>query len=174
MLNKINSILFYFSFLSFVVNIVVYFMGFIEIIDAINYALIIFGFIGLTLGLMLTKKSPLPLKLAIVGLIGAGSLIWIISIFKIIDFAIFWRYALLLIFSGIIWAIWNKVFVRGTGVMKVIFALSGLMLILCTLLTCFSFFDNSDVLFYSLVAFTASTVIILLVHTLRSRKKVNP
>ncbi len=173
MLNKINSILFYLSFLSFLVNIVIYFMGFIEIIDAINYALIIFGFIGLTLGLMLTKKSPLPLKLAIVGLIGAGSLIWIFAIFKVIDFAVFWRYALLLIFSGIIWAVWNKVFVRGTGVMKIVFAISGLSLIACTLLTCFSVFDNSDFLFYSLVAFTASALLILVFHSRKSRK-LNP
>lgn len=173
MLNKINSILFYLSFLSFLVNIVVYFMGFIEIIDAINYALVIFGFISLTLGLMLTKNSPLPLKLSIVGLIGAGSLIWIIAVFKIIDFVAFWRFALLLIFSGIIWAIWNKVFVRGTGAMKIIFAISALTLVVCTLLTCFAFFDSSDFLLYSLIAFTASALIILLVHNLRSRK-ANP
>lgn len=173
MLYKINEALFYLSFIAFVTNVLIYFTGFIEIIDAINYALIIFGFIGLALGLTLTRKSPLPLKLAIVGLIGTGSLLWIISIFKVISFAVYWKYALLLIFSGIIWAVWNKVFVRGTGVLKVIFALSALSLIACTLLTCFSFFDNSDFLFYSLLMFTLSALAILVVDS-RKRKKLNP
>lgn len=171
MIYKINSTLFYLSFFSFLINLIAYLMGLIQIISAINFALIIFGFIGLTLGLMLTKKSPLRLKMAIVGLIGVGSLIWILAIFKIIDFAVYWKIALLLIFGGIIWAIWNKIFPKGNLLLKICFGLSSLALLLCTLLTCFSFFDDSNYLFYILLCFTASAILIMLLDFYKNRKK---
>jgi hypothetical protein len=154
---KLNSVLFYLSFLAFVGNIIAYFMGFVPMISAINYSLIICLF----LGLMLTKNAPSILKIGIVGLITIGSLIWILAIFKIIDFAMFWKYGMLFIFSGIIWAVWNKVFSRGNNVLKIIFALSAISLLVTTVLTCFSYFDQSDTLFYSLLAFTVSAGLIM-------------
>lgn len=173
MLNRINSIVFYLSFSLFLLNIIIYFMGFIQVIAAMNNAFVIFGFIGLTLGLKLTRNSPNKLKFGIVGLIFTGSLIWIISFyFKIIDFAIYWKYALLLIFIGIIWAIWNKVFFKGNKILKIIFALSSLMLVFCTVLTCFSFLDDSNFLFISLLVFTSSAVLIILLNE-RNKKKHN-
>lgn len=158
---KINSVLFYLSFLAFVGNIIAYFMGFIPMIQAINYALIIFGFICLFLGLMLTKNAPALLKMGIVGLISIGALIWILAIFKLIDFASYWKYGMLLIFCGIIWAVWNKVFSKGTTLLKLLFASSALALLITTILTCFSYFDQSDTLFYSLLAFTVTALLII-------------
>ncbi len=173
MLNRINSIVFYLSFCVFLLNIIIYFMGFIQIIDAMNNAFIIFGFIGLTLGLKLTKNSPNKLKFGIVGLIFTGSFIWIISFyFKMIEFAIYWKYTLLFIFVGIIWGIWNKVYFKGNNLLKTIFTLSSLMLVLCTFLTCFSFFDDSNFLFVSLLMFTASATLIILLNE-RNKKRAN-
>lgn len=174
MLNKLNSLVFYASFLLFLVNIGSYFMGFIQIIEALNFAFIIFGFIGLSLGLKLTKNSPAKLKSLIVGLIFSGSAIWILAVFKVIDFAIYWKYALLLIFGGIIWAIWNKVFSKGNKFFQFLFAVSALMLLSCTILTCFSFFDDSNFLFYSLVFFTGSSVLIILMDRRNMKKQENP
>ena len=171
MLNKINSITFYISSLAFILNASIYLMGFIEIINAINYALVIFGFVCLTLALMLTKKSPIKLKMAIVGLIVAGSLIWTASVFKWLDLKIYWKYALLLIFTGIIWAIWNKIFFRGNRWTKILFSLSAALLLITSILTCFSFFDNSDLLFYSLVSYTFSAMLILIMHSLKQKIK---
>jgi hypothetical protein len=106
-----------------------------------------------------------------VGLIFCGSAIWILAVFKIVDFAIYWKYALLLIFAGIIWAIWNKVFSKGNKFFQFVFAASALMLFTCTLLTCFSFFDDSNFLFYSLVSFTGSSVLIILLDRRNAKKQ---
>lgn len=171
MIYKINSILFYLSFFAFIGDILAYFTGFLEVIDAINYALLVFGFICLFLGMMLTKNAPPSLKVSIVGLIGVGATLWLLSILKLLPFAIFWKYGMLLIFSGIIWAIWNKVFPKGSFFLKVIFGLSAFSLILTTLLTCFSFFDNSSILFYSLLIFTISSMVIILNHKSKKQKK---
>lgn len=96
---------------------------------------------------------------------------WTISIFNILNFAVYWKYALLLIFSGIIWAIWNKVFLKGNKWIRTIFALSALSLLTCTILTTFSFFDNSNFLFYSLLSFTVSALLILIQDKRIERKE---